>query len=217
MCRIIPLCCLICFPKTFYSRDISDSIINELNDHFLKHISSNHDIFDRDRWTANISRNKKKILNLLSNKIYQSIKKNKIKVFNITGHFTNYLQLQLAHYIFQSLIFDPIIDDINNINELPFLDIPINSVIFNIPDPEDTEKIILFINRLKQFKEKQVNFNQKISGMDKTLLNIKFELEVETAINKLDFNILIRNIYKDYQEKDFLEKKKLENFIENNM
>ena len=126
------------------------------------------------------------------------------------------MQLQLAYYIFQSLIFDPITDDINNINDLPFLNIPINSVIFNIPDP-DPEKIILFINRLKQFKEKQVNFNEKISGMDKTLLNIKVEMELEKSINNLDFDILISNIYKNYQEKDTLEKNKINKFIQNNI
>ena len=53
--------------------------------------------------------------------------------------------------------------------------------------------------------------------MDKTLLNIKIEMELEQAINSLDFDVLIKNIYKDYQEKDTLEKKKLNNYIENNI
>lgn len=214
MCGLISFYYFICFPKTFYSYDVSESIISELNDHFLKYIRSNGDLFDQ--WRAHISKQNKKIYNLLSHKICKSIKKNNIKVFSVTGHFTNYLQLQLAYYIFQSLIFDPITDNYNNVNDLPFLDIPINSVIFDLPDPE-TEKIILFLNRLKQFKEKRINFNEKISAMDKTLLNIKIEMELEQAINSLDFDVLIKNIYKDYQEKDTLEKKKLNNYIENNI
>ena len=66
-------------------------------------------------------------------------------------------------------------------------------------------------------KEKKIDFTQDISGIDKTLLNIKLEMELELAIKRVQFKPLIEKIYDDYNTKMNAENNQLKNEIQSNI
>lgn len=212
MCsRLIYLCCCMCFPNTNYSYDIARGIMSQLNDKFLNQIrTTGSDFFNQ--WRARIE--KKNIEQMITHLILTTIKELKIPVFKVNGYFNDYLETQVAYFIFESLLHDPL--DSSNINDLPLLKIPINSVFYTIPKKED-EVINKFNNRFSQMKEKKIDFTQDISGIDKTLLNIKLEMELELAIKRVQFKPLIERIYDDYNTKMNAENNQLKNEIQSNI
>ena len=153
MCSgLIYLCCYMCFPNTNYSHDITKGIIYQLNDKFLNQIkTTGSDLFNQ--WRARIE--KKHIEQMITNLILTTIKELKIPVLKVNGYFNDYLETQMAHFIFESLLHDPL--DSSNINDLPLLEIPINSVFYTIPKKEE-EVINKFNNRFSQMKEKKNRF-----------------------------------------------------------
>ena len=200
-----------CFPNTNYSYDIARGIMSQLNDKFLNQIrTTGSDFFNQ--WRARIE--KKNIEQMITNLILTTIKELKIPVFKVNGYFNDYLETQVAYFIFESLLHDPL--DSSNINDLPLLKIPINSVFYTIPKKED-EVINKFNNRFSQMKEKKIDFTQDISGIDKTLLNIKLEMELELAIKRVQFKPLIERIYDDYNTKMNAENNQLKNEIQSNI
>lgn len=213
MCgSLIYLCCYMCFPKTWYSTDISKGVITQLNSNFLNQIRSNGpDFFNQ--WRAKIYKSKKFEM-AITNFILLAVKELQIPVLKMNGLFSSYLENQLAYFIFKSLLHDPL--DSSDINELPLLAIPANSVFCSIPLIE-TEILNKFINRFSQMKEKKIDFTQDISGIDKTLLNIKLEMELEIAIKRIQFQPLIKRIYDDFNAKMDAEKEHLENEIKSNI
>jgi hypothetical protein len=201
-----------CFPKTWYSTDISKGVITQLNSNFLNQIRSNGpDFFNQ--WRAKISKSKKFEM-AITNFVLLAVKELQIPVLKMNGLFSSYLENQLAYFIFKSLLHDPL--DSSDINELPLLAIPANSVFCSIPLIE-TEILNKFINRFSQMKEKKIDFTQDISGIDKTLLNIKLEMELEIAIKRIQFQPLIKRIYDDFNAKMDAEKEHLENEIKSNI
>jgi len=66
-------------------------------------------------------------------------------------------------------------------------------------------------------KEKKIDFTQDIGAIDKTLLNIKLEMELELAIQRIQFTPLIERIYNDYNTKINAEKEHLESEIQSNI
>lgn len=212
---LIDLCCCICymcFPNTFYSTDISKGVITQLNSNFLNQIrSTGPDLFNQ--WRARISKSKKFEM-AIANFVLLAVKDLKIPVSKIHGLFSSYLENQLSYFIFKSLLHDPL--DSNDINELPLLNIPANSVFCSIP-LVDKEILNKFINRFTQMKEKQIDFTQDINGIDKTLLDIKLEMELELAIKRIQFTPLIKRIYDDFNAKMDAKKKHLENEIKSNI
>ena len=208
---LIYLCCYMCFPNTYYSHDITMGIMSQLNDKFLNQIrTTGSDFFNQ--WHARIE--KKHIEQMITHLILTTIKELKIPVFSVNGLFNNYLETQLAYFIFESLLHDPL--DSRNINDLPLLEIPINTVFYTIPKKEE-EVINKFNNRFSQMKEKKIDFTQDISGIDKTLLNIKLEMELELAIKRVQFKPLIKRIYDDYNTKMNAENNQLKNEIQSNI
>tara|TARA_B100000214_G_scaffold315216_1_gene248397 strand:- start:700 stop:1305 length:606 start_codon:yes stop_codon:yes gene_type:complete len=200
-----------CFPNTSYSHDIARGIMSQLNDKFLNQIrTTGSDFFNQ--WRARIE--KKNIEQMITHLILTTIKELKIPVFSVNGYFNDYLETQVAYFIFESLLHDPL--DSSNINDLPLLEIPINSVFYTIPKKED-EVINKFNNRFSQMKEKKIDFTQDISGIDKTLLNIKLEMELELAIKRVQFKPLIKRIYDDYNTKMNAENNQLKNEILSNI
>ena len=201
-----------CFPKTWYSTDISKGVITQLNSNFLNQIRSNGpDFFNQ--WRAKISKSKKFEM-AIANFVLLAVKELQIPVLKMNGLFSSYLENQLAYFIFKSLLHDPL--DSSDINELPLLAIPANSVFCSIPLIE-TEILNKFINRFSQMKEKKIDFTQDISGIDKTLLNIKLEMELEIAIKRIQFKPLIKRIYDDFNAKMDTEKEHLESEIQSNI
>ena len=185
--------------------------MSQLNDKFLNQIrTTGSDFFNQ--WRARIE--KKNIEQMITHLILTTIKELKIPVFSVNGYFNDYLETQVAYFIFESLLHDPL--DSSNINDLPLLEIPINSVFYTIPKKED-EVINKFNNRFSQMKEKKIDFTQDISGIDKTLLNIKLEMELELAIKRVQFKPLIKRIYDDYNTKMNAENNQLKNEILSNI
>ena len=131
MCiRMIYLSCYLCFPKAMYSHESCDGLIGVLNDKFLNQIRSNGpDFFNQ--WRANLDNNKLK--NKLINLLYTAFRVNSIPVMKLTGHFTHYLETQLAYIIFESLLIDPLDSSNNDINKIPLLDIPIGDIFYDLP------------------------------------------------------------------------------------
>ena len=216
MCSsLIDLCCCICymcFPNTFYSTDISKGVITQLNSNFLNQIrSTGPDLFNQ--WRAKISKSKKFEM-AITTLVLLAVKELEIPVLKMNGLFSSYLENQLAYFIFKSLLHDPL--DSSDINELPLLDIPANSVFCQIPST-NIEILNKFINRFTQMKEKQIYFTQDINGIDKTLLDIKLEMELELAIKRIQFTPLIKRIYDDFNTKMDTEKENLENEIKLNI
>ena len=202
-----------CFPNSWYSYDVTINVINQLNDKFLNQFKSNGpDFFSQWRGKISDVRKIKKILNHL---ILTAIKETKIPVMRINGVFNNYLETQLAYFIFESLLKNTLNNE-NDINNLPLLEIPINSIFYKIP-PTDKEIITNFINKFRQLKEKQIDFTMDLNAFDKTLLNIKLDMEIENAINKIDFGLLVNKIYTDYTQKNNVNIQHLENEIKSNL
>ncbi len=210
---LIHLCCYVFFPKTFYSIDISDGIITRLNDDFLIQLKSNGPGFF-NQWRPRILENKK-IKNMILNTIRKTLHEFKIPVFKVNGIFNFYLETQLAYFIFESLLHDPL--DNTNINNLPLLDIAITDSIFYKPPKKTVEQINIFINRFSRMKEKQIDFSIDINAIDKTLLNMKLELELELAVQRIEFTPLIRRIYNEYNTKSNIESTNLQNEIQANI
>ena len=210
---LIYLCCYMCFPNTYYSHDITMGIMSQLRDNFLNQIRSNGpDLFNQ--WRAKIPQKNKHFEQMITHLILTTIKELKIPVFSVNGLFNNYLEIQLAYFIFESLLHDPL--DSSNINDLPLLEIPINDLFYQIPKKEE-EVINKFNNRFSQLKEKNIDFTQDISAIDKTLLNIKLEMELELAIKRLQFTPLIKRIYNDYNTKMNAENEQLKDEIQLNI
>lgn len=209
---LIYLCCYMCFPNTWYSSDISKGVISQLNNNFLNQIRSNGNDF-LNRWRPNLHK-RKKLEIMITNLILLAVKELKIPVFKVNGLFNNYLETQLAYFIFKSLLHDPL--DSSDINNLPLLDISANSVFCQVPST-NIEIVNKFINRFRQMKEKKIDFTQDIGAIDKTLLNIKLEMELELAIQRIQFTPLIEKIYNDYNTKINAEKEHLESEIQSNI
>ena len=214
MCiRMIYLSCYLCFPKAMYSHESCDGLIGVLNDKFLNQIRSNGpDFFNQ--WRANLDNNKLK--NKLINLLYTAFRVNSIPVMKLTGHFTHYLETQLAYIIFESLLIDPLDSSNNDINKIRLLDIPIGDIFYDLPK-KDNDILNRFINRFSRLKEKQINFSENIKGVDKILLNMKLEIELENVISTIDFNYLIQRIYNDFNSKNNLDKQKLQEEISLNI
>lgn len=202
-----------CFPNSWYSYDVTTNVINQLNDKFLNQFKSNGpDFFSQ--WRGKIS-DVRKIKKLLNHLILTAIKENKIPVMRINGIFNNYLETQLAYFIFESLLKNTL-NNKNDINNLPLLEVPIDSIFYKIP-PTDKEIITNFINKFRQLKEKQIDFNIDLNAFDKTLLNIKLDMELENAIKKIDFKLLVNKIYTDYIKKNNTNIQQLDNEIKSNL
>tara|TARA_B100001093_G_C26302251_1_gene789949 strand:- start:1 stop:612 length:612 start_codon:yes stop_codon:yes gene_type:complete len=202
-----------CFPNSWYSYDVTINVINQLNDKFLNQFKSDGpDFFSQ--WRGKIS-DVRKIKKVLNNLILTAIKETKIPVMRINGVFNNYLETQLAYFIFESLLKNTLNNE-NDINNLPLLEVPINSIFYKIP-PTDKEIITNFINKFRQLKEKQIDFTMDLNAFDKTLLNIKLDMEIENAINKIDFALLVNKIYTDYTQKNNVNIQHLENEIKSNL
>tara|TARA_Y100000992_G_scaffold38399_1_gene21534 strand:- start:629 stop:1222 length:594 start_codon:yes stop_codon:yes gene_type:complete len=196
-----------------YSHESCDGLIGVLNDKFLNQIRSNGpDFFNQ--WRANLDNNKLK--NKLINLLYTAFRVNSIPVMKLTGHFTHYLETQLAYIIFESLLIDPLDSSNNDINKIPLLDIPIGDIFYDLPK-KDNDILNKFINRFSRLKEKQINFSENIKGVDKILLNMKLEIELENVISTIDFNYLIQRIYNDFNYKNNLDKQKLQEEISLNI
>ena len=207
------LCCFMCFPNSWYSYDVTINVINQLNDKFLNQFKSDGpDFFSQ--WRGKIS-DVRKIQKVLNHLILTAIKKTKIPVMRINGVFNNYLETQLAYFIFESLLKNTLNNE-NDINKLPLLKVPINSIFYKIP-PTDKEIITNFINKFRQLKEKQIDFTMDLNAFDKTLLNIKLDMEIENAINKIDFKVLVNKIYTDYTQKNNVNIQHLESEIKSNL
>lgn len=202
-----------CFPNSWYSYDVTINVINQLNDKFLNQFKSDGpDFFSQ--WRGKIS-DIRKIQKVLNNLILTAIKETKIPVMRINGVFNNYLETQLAYFIFESLLKNTLNNE-NDINNLPLLEIPINSIFYKIP-PTDKEIITNFINKFRQLKEKQIDFTMDLNAFDKTLLNIKLDMELELAIKRIQFTPLIKRIYDDFNAKMDAEKEQLDNEIKSNL
>jgi len=202
-----------CFPNSWYSYDVTTNVIEQLNDKFLNQFKSDGpDFFSQ--WRGKIS-DVRKIQKVLNNLILTAIKEAKIPVMRINGVFNNYLETQLAYFIFESLLKNTLNNE-NDINNLPLLKVPINSIFYKIP-PTDTEIITNFINKFRQLKEKQIDFNIDLNAFDKTLLNIKLDMELENAIKKIDFKLLVNKIYTNYTQKNTAYVQQLDNEIKSNL
>ena len=185
MCaRMIYMCCYLCFPKAMYSHESCDGLITVLNDKFLNQVRSDGPSFF-DQWRANFDNNK--LRNKLINLLYTAFKINSIPVMKLTGNFTHYLETQLAYIIFESFLIDPLDSSKNDINKFPLLDIPVSNIFYDLPK-KDRDTLKKFTNRFSQLKEKQINFSENICGVDKILLNMKLEIELENTISNIDFN-----------------------------
>ena len=134
----------------------------------------------------------------------------------LTGHFTHYLETQLAYIIFESLLIDPLDSSNNNINNFPLLNIPIDDILYDLPK-KDNDTLKKFINRFSQLKEKKIDFSNNIKAIDKTLLNMKLEIELENVISNINFNSLIQKIYNDFNSKNNLDKHNLQKQIRLNI
>ena len=210
---MIYMCCYLCFPKAMYSHESCDGLIGVLNDKFLNQIrSEGPDFFNQ--WRANLDNNK--IKNQLINLLYTAFKVNSIPVMKLTGHFTHYLETQLAYIIFESLLIDPLDSSNNNINNFPLLNIPIDDILYDLPK-KDNDTLKKFINRFSQLKEKKIDFSNNIKAIDKTLLNMKLEIELENVISNINFNSLIQKIYNDFNSKNNLDKHNLQKQIRLNI
>jgi hypothetical protein len=202
-----------CFPNSWYSYDVTTNVINQLNDKFLNQFKSNGpDFFSQ--WRGKIS-DVRKIKKLLNHLILTAIKETKIPVMRVNGFFNNYLETQLAYFIFESIL-NNTLNNKNDIHNLPLLEVSIDAIYYNIP-PTDKEIITNFINRFRQLKEKQIDFTNDLNAFDKTLLNIKLDMEIETAIKNIDFTLLVNKIYNDYTQKNNANIQHLENEIKSNL
>ena len=202
-----------CFPNSWYSYDVTTNVINQLNDKFLNQFKSNGpDFFSQ--WRGKIS-DVRKIKKLLNHLILTAIKETKIPVMRVNGFFNNYLETQLAYFIFESILKNTL-NNKNDIHNLPLLEVSIDAIYYNIP-PTDKEIITNFINRFRQLKEKQIDFTNDLNAFDKTLLNIKLDMEIETAIKNIDFTLLVNKIYNDYTQKNNANIQHLENEIKSNL
>ena len=196
---ILNFCCLIgCCKYTFYSKLRVFSILKKLDKKYLSTLRSDKiPISDPDSWKPHVAQSKYLQYSLKHN-LHHSLKTLNIPVSSLDRYFAEYLDIQLAYFIYEIIINTYLdIEEQQDIMSIPLLDISIPSVFYYVPK-YDKKKIDILQQNFYQVKGKKINMDTKISGMDKVLLDLKLEIIIEDILKNIDFSFFIEKIYHEH-------------------
>ena len=187
-----------CCKYTFYSKLRVFSILKKLDKKYLSTLRSDKiPISDPYSWKPHVAQSKYLQYSLKHN-LHDSLKTLNIPVSSLGKYFAEYLDIQLAYFIFEIIINTYLdIEEQQDIKSIPLLDISIPSVFYYVPK-YDKKKIDILQQNFYKVKGKKIDMNTKISGMDKILLDLKLEIMIEDILKNIDLTFFIEKIYHEH-------------------
>lgn len=185
-----------CCKYTFYSKLRVFSILKKLDKKYLSTLRSDK-IPISDSWKPHVAQSKY-LQYILKHSLHHSLKTLNIPVSSLGKYFAEYLDIQLAYFIFEIIINTYLdIEEQQDIKSIPLLDISIPSVFYYVPK-YDKKKIDILQQNFYKVKGKKIDMNKKISGMDKVLLELKLEITIEDILKNIDLTFFLEKIYHEH-------------------
>lgn len=175
-------------PHTTHGEIFAHNICSIMKDHHLTKINQ----FEFGAWHPCLE---KCHIQQIASIITKSTKKNKIKIFDITGFKEDYIAYQLAYHI-SKCIFNCYVEDFKIKNDLPIDQVFIDRTSFKLPDGCNNN----FINIMKKLPDNTLIDIKTTDVIVKEMLRLKFNVLATDVIEKIDVGKIYITCFKKYEE-----------------
>lgn len=181
-------CCSLLHPHTIHGEIIAHNICSIMKDHHLTKINQ----FEFGAWHPYLE---KCHMQQIASMIIQSTKKNKIKIFDITGFKEDYIAYQIAYHI-SKCIFKCYVEDFKIKNDLPIVQVFIDRTSFELPcGYNDT-----FINNIQKLHDNTCVDIKTTDIIVKEMLRLKFKMLATSVIEKIDIGDIYITCFENYEK-----------------